>query len=74
MLWASFFIVLFGLTVGSTIPWLWLMSIDPHWYSTMYSWYTFASTFVSGIVIDSIVCYLFKKPWTTGICNRRTFT
>jgi len=28
--WGSFFIVVFGLTVGSTMPWLWLMSIDPH--------------------------------------------
>ena len=46
ILWASFFIVFFGLTVGSTIPWLWLMSIDAHWYSTMFSWYTFASYFL----------------------------
>jgi len=47
--WASLYCVFFGLSVASTIPWLWLMSIDAHWYSTMYSWYTFASTFVSGI-------------------------
>ena len=33
--WASIFIVFFALTVGSTIPWLWLMSIDAHWFSTM---------------------------------------
>lgn len=57
--WGSFFIVVFGLTVGSTTPWLWLMSIDPHWFSTMYSWYTFASTFVSGIsLIVLFVIYL----------------
>ena len=30
--WASLFTVFFGLTVAST-PWLWLMSIDAHWYS-----------------------------------------
>ncbi|RYY45020.1 MAG: quinol:cytochrome C oxidoreductase, partial [Chitinophagaceae bacterium] len=53
--WASLFTVVFGLTVASTIPWLWLMSIDPHWYSTMYSWYTFASTFVSGIALIAII-------------------
>lgn len=57
--WASLFTVFFGLTVASTIPWLWLMSIDPHWYSTMYSWYTFASTFVSGMsLIALFVIYL----------------
>jgi hypothetical protein len=57
--WASVFTVFFGLTVASTIPWFWLMSIDAHWYSTMYSWYTFASTFVSGMsLIALFVIYL----------------
>lgn len=57
--WASLYTVVFTLTVASTIPWLWLMSIDPHWYSTMYSWYTFASTFVAGISLIAIyVIYL----------------
>jgi hypothetical protein len=58
-IWASAFVVIFGLTVGSTIPWLWLMSIDAHWYSTMYSWYTFASTFVAGMSLVALfVVYL----------------
>ncbi len=57
--WASLFLVWFALTVASTIPWLWLMSIDAHWYSTMYSWYTFASTFVAGMSLIAIfVIYL----------------
>jgi hypothetical protein len=57
--WASLYTVVFTLTVASTIPWLWLMSIDAHWYSTMYSWYTFASTFVSGISLIALyVIYL----------------
>ena len=45
--WAALYLVLFGLTVMSSIPWFWLMSIDAHWYSTMYSWYTFAIYFCS---------------------------
>ena len=58
-IWASVFLIFFGLTVGSTIPWLWLMSIDSHWYSTMYSWYTFASTFVAGMSLVALfVVYL----------------
>lgn len=59
--WASLFTVVFGLTVASTIPWLWLMSIDAHWYSTMYSWYTFASTFVSGISLIAIYVIYMKN-------------
>ena len=57
--WASLFIVWFALTVMSTVPWLWLMSIDAHWFSTMYSWYNFASTFVAGLsLILLFVVYL----------------
>jgi len=56
---ASLFLVAFALTVASITPWVWLMSIDAHWYSTMYSWYTFASTFVAGISLIAIfVVYL----------------
>ena len=43
------FLFVFAITLASTIPWLWLMSIDAHWFSTMFSWYTFASSFVSGM-------------------------
>lgn len=59
--WASLFTVTFGLTVASTVPWLWLMSIDAHWYSTMYSWYTFASTFVSGVSLVAIYVIFLKN-------------
>ncbi|MEO6637560.1 MAG: quinol:cytochrome C oxidoreductase [Ginsengibacter sp.] len=59
--WSACFIVLYGLTVGSTMPWLWLMSIDAHWFSTMYSWYTFASTFVSGMALITLFVIYFKN-------------
>lgn len=59
--WAAIFIVLFALTVLSSIPWLWLMSIDSHWYSTMYSWYTFASTFVAGVALITLFVVFLKN-------------
>ncbi len=59
--WASLFIVTMGLTTASTIPWLWLMSIDAHWYSTMYSWYTFISTFVAGVSLILLITAYLKK-------------
>jgi hypothetical protein len=58
---ASLFTVWFGLTVGSTTPWFWLMSIDTHWYSTMFSWYTFASAFVSGIALITLWVVFLKN-------------
>ena len=68
--WAAAFIVVFSLTVMSSIPWLWLMSIDAHWYSTMYSWYTFASSFVSGMsVIALFVVYLKNKGYLEYTTN-----
>jgi hypothetical protein len=59
--WAALFIVWFALTVMSTTPWLWLMSIDAHWYSTMYSWYNFASTFVAGLSLIAIFIVYLKN-------------
>ena len=59
--WSAIYIVLFALTVASSIPWLWLMSINAHWYSTMYSWYTFASTFVAGIALITLFVVFLKN-------------
>lgn len=59
--WAALYIVVFSLTVMSSIPWLWLMSIDAHWYSTMYSWYTFASTFVAGMALITLFVVFLKN-------------
>ncbi len=62
--WGSVFIFWFALTVASTVPWLWLMSISAHWFSTMYSWYTFASTFVAGVALMTLfIIYLKNKGY-----------
>ena len=61
MFWGAFFLIVFTLTVASSLPWLWLMSIDAHWFSTMYSWYTFASTFVSGIALLTLFVIYMKN-------------
>jgi hypothetical protein len=67
--WAAIYAVLFGLTVLSSIPWLWIMSIDAHWYSTMFSWYTFASSFVAGMALIALFVVFLKNngylPYTT---------
>lgn len=59
--WAALFLVWFGLTVMSVTPWLWLMSIDAHWYSTMYSWFTFASTWQPGLALIIIFVVYMKN-------------
>ncbi len=67
-LWAAAFLPIAGFTSAAAI-WLWLMSIDPHWYSTMYAWYTTASAWVSGVAVTILfLIYLKSKgqfSWVT---------
>ncbi|HVS97072.1 MAG TPA: hypothetical protein VHE54_11335 [Puia sp.] len=57
--WSALYIVWYALTVAAITPWIWLMSINAHWYSTMYSWYNFGSSFVAGLALLTIfVIYL----------------
>jgi len=62
------FLVLYAIT-SSTSAWDFIMSIDTHWYSTLFGWYTFAGSFVSAIAImNFILAYLVrtgKMPWVT---------
>ena len=67
--WASLFMVWFVLTVMSTAPWLWLMSIDAKWYSTMYSWYTFGSTFVAGVALITVFFVYLKNQGYLELSN-----
>jgi hypothetical protein len=68
--WSAIFIVWFALTVMSTTPWMWLMSIDAHWYSTMYSWYTFASTWVAGLALMLLFVVYVKNNGYLEYTNR----
>lgn len=53
------FVVFYGVGMSSAPSWLWLMSIDAKWSSTMYGWYTFASTWVSALALITLfVIYL----------------
>ena len=58
---AAGFLVFF-LVTESMMSWDWIMSIDPHWFSTLFGWYVFASMVVSGVtVIALITIYLQTK-------------
>lgn len=59
--WSVGFIVFFALA-SACWAWDWLMSIDPHWYSTLYMWYAMISCLVSSIAVMIIISvYLNKK-------------
>ncbi len=70
MKWAALFLIVFALTQMSTTPWLWVMSIDAHWYSTMFSWYTFASAFVSGMSLITLWVVYLKNQGNLELVGR----
>lgn len=47
--------------MNSVSTWHWVMSVEPHWYSTLYGWYLFASSLVSGIAVMVIILILLKR-------------
>ncbi len=51
---SAIFLVLFAVT-SSTSAWDFLMSIDAHWFSTLYGWYTFIGLFVSGMAMMCLI-------------------
>lgn len=56
--------LVFYIVTESMMAWDWIMSIDPHWFSTLFGWYVFASMFVTGItVIAMITIYLKGKGY-----------
>lgn len=67
---ASAGFLVFYLISESMMSWDWIMSVDPHWFSTLFGWYMFASMFVSGItVIAMVTIYLKSKGYLPDVNN-----
>jgi len=43
------------------MSWDWIMSIDPHWFSTLFGWYVFAGALVSGVTTIAIITIYLKS-------------
>jgi len=56
---AALFLVFFAV-FSSVMAWDWIMSIDAHWFSTLFGWYTFAGMWV-GAMITAVVLVLYLK-------------
>ncbi len=63
---AAFFVVFYGVT-SSTSSWDWIMSIDTHWFSTLFGWYTFAGMFVTALAALNLLVIFLRyngyMPW-----------
>ena len=52
---------MFFIVTESIMSWDWIMSLDPHWFSTLFGWYVFASFFVSGITVICLITIMLKS-------------
>ena len=57
---AATFLVFFAV-FSSMSSWDWLMSIDVHWFSTLYGWYTFAGMWCSAMVVLVLLTLYLKS-------------
>ncbi|HOZ39604.1 MAG TPA: quinol:cytochrome C oxidoreductase [Flavobacteriales bacterium] len=66
---SALFLVFFAV-FSSTLAWDWLMSIDTHWFSTLYGWYAFSGMWVSAMVTAVILAlYLKRKGLLPQVSN-----
>lgn len=56
----ALFLVFFSV-FSSTSSWDWLMSIDVHWFSTLYGWYVFAGMWCSTMIVLVMLTLYLKK-------------
>lgn len=56
----AWFMVVFAVT-SSTSAWDWMLSIDTHWFSTMFGWYMFSGMWISALVTITILIVWLKK-------------
>jgi hypothetical protein len=65
---SAIFLVIFAVS-SSVAAWDWVMSIDPHWFSTMFGWYVFASWWVAGLATITLLVVNLKEAGYLKMVN-----
>jgi hypothetical protein len=65
---ATWFLLFFAVS-SSVCAWDWVMSIDTHWFSTMFGWYVFASWWVTGLAAITLVAAHLKSAGYLKVVN-----
>lgn len=60
-LYAAVTIVIISFVINTFATWYWSMSIQPHWYSTMFTWNTMAAAVVTMLSIVIILIHFLKS-------------
>lgn len=61
--------LVFFIYTESIMSWDWIMSVDPHWFSTLFGWYVFAGMAVSGITVIAFISLYLKSRGHLVIVN-----
>jgi hypothetical protein len=61
--------LVFFIYTESIMSWDWIMSVDPHWFSTLFGWYVFAGMAVSGITVIAFITLYLKSKGHLEIVN-----
>lgn len=67
--WSAFFLIFFAVS-SSISAWDWVMSIDTHWFSTLFGWYVFASWFVAGLCAITLLTIFLKGKGYLEMVNQ----
>ena len=53
--------LVFFIYTESMMSWDWIMSVDPHWFSTLFGWYLLAGMLVCGVTTISMIAIYLKS-------------
>lgn len=65
---SAIFLVVFAVS-SSVSAWDWVMTIDTHWFSTMFGWYVFASWWVTGLAVITLIVVNLKDAGYLKMVN-----
>lgn len=65
---STWFLLFFAVS-SSVAAWDWVMSIDTHWFSTMFGWYMFASWWVTALAFITLVVVNLKEAGYLKVVN-----
>lgn len=66
--WSAGFLVFFGVS-SSMSAWDWIMSIDTHWFSTLFGWYVLMSLLVTAIAVSILIVIFLKGQNLLSVVN-----
>lgn len=61
--------LVFYMYTESVMSWDWIMSVDPHWFSTLFGWYVFSGMITCGITVIAMVAIYLKSKGLLPLVN-----